>query len=101
MSARSEEGFDDLKKAIKKVGESHLQNKQVITYTKEIENSIAHLCEIMDTTMDNKRFLAMKLLEPEGEKIRFYEAIINAKQVKQMRARGSTTTIRMWNLPGV
>ena len=27
MSARSEEGFDDLKKAIKKVGESHLQNK--------------------------------------------------------------------------
>lgn len=83
MSARSEEGFDDLKKAIKKVGESHLQNKQVITYTKEIENSIAHLCEIMDTTMDNKRFLAMKLLEPEGEKIRFYEAIINAKQVKQ------------------
>ena len=83
MSASSEEGFDDLKKAIKKVGESHLQNKQVITYTKEIENSIAHLCEIMDTTMDNKRFLAMKLLEPEGEKIRFYEAIINAKQVKQ------------------
>lgn len=83
MSARSEEGFDDLKKTIKKVGESHLQNKQVITYTKEIENSIAHLCEIMDTTMDNKRFLAMKLLEPEGEKIRFYEAIINAKQVKQ------------------
>lgn len=83
MSARSEEGFDDLKKAIKKVGESHLQNKQVITYTKEIENSITHLCEIMDTTMDNKRFLAMKLLEPEGEKIRFYEAIINAKQVKQ------------------
>lgn len=83
MSARSEEGFDDLKKAIKKVGESHLQNKQVITYTKEIENSIAHLYEIMDTIMDNKRFLAMKLLEPEGEKIRFYEAIINAKQVKQ------------------
>ena len=82
MSARSEEGFDELKKAIQKVGKHQTQNNQVITYAKEIEESIARISEIIDTFMDNKRFLAMKLLEPEGEKTKFYDTINNIEEVK-------------------
>lgn len=82
MSARSEEGFDELKKAIQKVGKHHLQSNQIITYAKEIEKSIIKLCEIIDSSMDNKRFLAMKLLEPEGEKNRFYDTINNIEKVE-------------------
>lgn len=82
MSARSEQGFDELKKAIQIVGNSNTQPNIMITYTEEIEKSIAHLCEVIQSTMENKRFLAMKLLEPEGEKTRFYEKITNQEEVK-------------------
>lgn len=84
MSARSEEGFEDLKKAVEITARQQTQQRIVFRYDQEIEDSLTAISDVMITKAENKRFLALKLLEPNKEKTRFYEQIENKESCKAM-----------------
>lgn len=84
MSARSEEGFEELKKAIEKTGKRRFNHQVILRYDERMETCLAKLSCAMITDAENKRFLAMKLLEPDHDNKRFYEVIENKDEVKTL-----------------
>lgn len=84
MSARSEEGFEELKKAIEKTGKQKQDYHVILRYDERMEICLEQLSCTMITEAENKRFLAMKLLEPNRDKTRFYETIKNKEEIKQL-----------------
>lgn len=82
MSARKEEGFEELKQKIDHIGKRQGQKRMTLRYDEEIEESISCIQEIVVTTMRNRRFLAMKLLEPHGDKQQFYDRVSNLSETQ-------------------
>lgn len=85
MSARSGQGFEEVKTAINKVGALAQSDKEVyVTYGVELEEAIANLVDVMRCESVNPRFLALKLLDPEVESTKFYAYISNPEEVKEV-----------------
>lgn len=84
MSARSEEGFEELKKAIEKTGKRRVDYQVILRYDERMEACLDELSCAMITDAENKRFLAMKLLEPDHDNTRFYEVIENKDEVEKL-----------------
>lgn len=82
MSARNHEGFEELKEAIEEVGEQRSENKAaVVHYMDDLEQAIVSITEVMKTRRLDRRFTALKLLDPEVDNTLFYEDIENREDV--------------------
>lgn len=87
MSARSHEGFDEVKEAIEKVGSLTFEaNQAPVCYQQDLEYAIQRVSEVIRCRKMNRRFLALKLLDPEVEDTMFYDAIENVQEVKEITA---------------
>lgn len=87
MSARSHEGFDEVKEAIEKVGSLAFEaNQAPVCYQQDLEYAIQRVSEVIRCRKMNRRFLALKLLDPEVEDTMFYDAIENVQEVKEITA---------------
>ena len=84
MSARSEEGFEELKRAVEETSKRRNKNTMKVRYHDEIETSLHAICAKMDDQIENKRFLALKLLEPKKNPTRFYAVIEEKEACKKM-----------------
>lgn len=83
MSARSHVGFDDVKEAIERVGSMEVKEDYApVRYPEELEQGIEALCKVIECQRMNKRFLALKLLDPDVEDSLFYDMIENKEQVR-------------------
>ena len=87
MSARSHEGFDEVKEAIEKVGSLAFEaNQAPVCYQQDLEYAIQRVSEVIRCKKMNRRFLALKLLDPEVDDTMFYDAIENVQEVKELTA---------------
>lgn len=85
MSARSHEGFDEVKEAIEKVGSLAFEaNQAPVCYQQDLEYAIQKVSEVIRCRKMNRRFLALKLLDPEVDDTMFYDAIENVQEVKEL-----------------
>lgn len=76
MSARSNIGFDELKKAIAHTARVQREHThEVVTYDKRLESVITRIQEAIEDEHANKRFYALKLLDPHGDKEAYYQQL--------------------------
>lgn len=82
MSARNQQGFDEVKRVIEKVGEEgNKRDKKAIVYKEEIEEAIERIGQGMQCKKLPPRFLALKLLDPVVDSTPFYKYISNLDDV--------------------
>lgn len=83
MSARNHEGFDELKEAIEIAGSSmRFFKEDVVHYDSRLEEAISALSTVIQSDQLPKRFIALKLLDPNVESSRFYDCVENVDDVK-------------------
>ncbi len=82
MSARSQIGLNELKEAILRCREKQSDDYRIpVTYAPQIETALAHICDCIQTSKGNPRFLALKLLEQDD---RFYQSVEDPQAVKKV-----------------
>ena len=82
MSARSQIGLNELKEAILRCREKQSDDYRIpVTYAPQIETALAHICDCIQTSKGNPRFLAFKLLEQDD---RFYQSVEDPQAVKKV-----------------
>lgn len=80
ISARTKEGFKELKDAIMQTA-CEKESKTCVVQYQKLEKSINRIAQCIQTTFINKRFLALKLLDSQVHTERFYGDILNVEEV--------------------
>lgn len=84
MSARNNEGFNELKEAIELIGSyAPKQKEAIIRYDDVLEKEIELISSIIKSDSISPRFVASKLLDPSVDSTCFYERMKNREEVQQ------------------
>lgn len=85
MCARNKEDYEDLKQAIyREVHRSFKEQSFPFSYEEELEESLKRLSKNIVAPRHNRRFLALKLLDPSVDSAPFYAEIENKEEIKPL-----------------